>query len=456
MHGKASQGSGARTNIPPQGGTDVSSYRLAVCDLNGTLRGKRFPPSMLGKVLEHGARMPASILACDIWGEDYAFNEHLRISGDGDSICLPTGRAPLPVGWTAEPTIVVPAWMANEDGTPFAGDPRHGLAAVVKRLSDRGWHPAVAFELEFYLVRPGGTRPTPIASPVTGTPLDSDTILSIDELDDLEALFADMHAACERQDIKVETTTSENGPGQFEMNLEYSHDPLKAADDAVFFKRLARGIARRHNCVATFMAKPYGRQSGSSMHVHFSLCDQRGRNLFDDGSAAGSPLMHRAVAGILDGIQDSLLTYAPHMNSYRRPQTGSLAPTHASWGYENRTTAVRIPGGDGRARRIEFRVPGADANPYLALAAMLGCALDGMERKLQPPPAAQGYAYDRDLPPIGYEWARAIDDFSNSGKMAGIFSPSLMDMYSTCKRYELERFRKEVSGFEHRTYLEVA
>ena len=433
----------------------VSSYRLAVCDLNGVLRGKRFPPGMLHKVLAEGARMPASVLACDIWGEDYAANEHVLNSGDGDSLCVPTGRGPLPVNWTPEPTAIVPAWMANEDGTPFDGDPRRELASVVQRFHDRKWFPCVAFEMEFYLVQPNRPGPATIVSPHAGIPLDRDTVLSIDELDELETLFADIYIACDQQNIEVETTTSENGPGQFEINLKYSSDPLRAADDAVFFKRLARGLARRHGYAATFMAKPHGRHSGSSMHMHFSLEDSSGRNLFNDGSSSGSELMRHAVAGILDGLQEVLLPYAPHYNSYRRPRKESLAPIHASWGYENRTTAVRIPGGGGASRRIEFRVPGADANPYLALSAMLGCALNGMKRRLKPPPPVQGHSYDSNQRNLLFNWERAIADFASGETAAGIFSASLIDMYTTCKEYELDQFQQQVSGFEHRTYLEI-
>ncbi len=411
---------------------------------------------MLDKVLAEGTRMPASVLACDIWGEDHAFNEHLMNSGDGDSLCVPTGRDLLPANWTPEPTAIVPAWMANEDRTPFEGDPRRELASIVQRFHDRKWFPCVAFEMEFYLVQPNRPDPATIVSPHAGIPLDRDAVLSIDELDELEALFSDIYVVCERQNIEVEATTSENGPGQFEINLKYTNDPLKAADDAVFFKRLAKGIARRHGYAATFMAKPYGHHSGSSMHMHFSLEDSLGRNLFDDGGPSGSPLMRHAVAGILDGLRETLLPYMPHYNSYRRPRKGSLAPIHASWGLENRTTAVRIPGGPCAARRIEFRLPGADANPYLALAAMLGCAMKGMERRLQPPPAMQGYAYDSKQQTVFYSWEKAIADFAAGETVAEIFSASLIDMYTTCKMYELDQFQQQVSEFEHRTYLKVA
>ncbi|MCY3879991.1 MAG: glutamine synthetase family protein [Rhodobacteraceae bacterium] len=437
-------------------GTENRTYEYAVCDLNGVMRGKRFPPSMLPKILSGGARMPASVLACDIWGEDYASNEFLAKTGDGDIFCIPTGRPPLHVDWLAVPACLVPMWLANDDGSPFAGDPRCELELMCRRYKELEFKPVTALELEFYLVDVIAGRPSPIRSPVSRQRMDRDRILSLDDIEHLEAFFDDIYSACEKQGIPVDAASSENGPGQFEINLHHTDDPLKAADDAVFLKRLVRGVARRHGFAATFMAKPYGNRSGSSMHTHFSLIGAEGGNLFDDGTDSGSEMLGHAVGGVLQSMQDCMLVHAPHLNSYRRPQPNSLAPRQACWGYENRTVAVRIPGGPGTARRLEFRMSGADANPYLVLTALLGAALAGIEAKSEPGPPTSGVSYDGDTPDLDFNWERAIADFARSKTVAGIFSADMIDMFTSCKQYEADRFRRSISGFEYDTYLETA
>ena len=433
----------------------LTSYQLALCDLNGIWRGKRFPESMLPKVLNGEARLPASILACDIWGQDLAYNQHLAETGDGDSVCVPTGRGPLVCRWLNDPTMFIPVWMANEDRTPFMGDPRRELEAVVNRYKEHNLTAVTAIELEFYLVKLSDGCPTPICSPQTGRKFDTDTILSLDELDQLESFFCEVYTACSELKIPAETTSSENGPGQFEINLKHCNDPLKTADDAVLLKRVVRGVARKHGFIATFMAKPYGQHSGSSMHVHFSLADHDGLNAFDNNAHKGSEILHYAIGGLLKHMQETLLLYAPHLNSYRRHQRNSLAPIHISWGHENRTTAIRIPGGSNSSRRIEHRLAGADANPYLVLAALLGSALLGIEKKTQPGKPIKGYAYEKDVPRLKIDWQQAITDFSESSAVAQIFSKTLIDMLTTCKQYELDEFRRAISRYEYNTYLDI-
>lgn len=434
---------------------EIANLRVAVCDLNGILRGKRIPVTQVGKVLDGHLRMPPSILSCDVWGQDLAGNTVVQQTGDADALCQPTGRGILPVTWTPEPTAVLPVWMASEDGTPLAFDPRRALARVAARYRERGLTPVVATELEFYLVDAGGDRPTPPRSPVTGRPLNTDAMLSIDELDDFEAFLSDIYAACAAQDIPADAAISENGTGQFEVNLLHGPDPLKAADDAVFFKRLVRGIARKHGLIATFMAKPYGDRAGSSMHVHFSLLDSNGRNLFDDGTAAGSETLRHAIGGLLRAMPETLLVFAPHENSYRRLQPETLAPVQAAWGFENRTTAIRVPGGSPAARRLEHRVGGADANPYLVLAAVLGGALAGIEERLPPDAPVRGHAYHRNLPRLPPDWASAIDRFEQGAQAAAIFARDLRHCLVAAKRYEARIFSQQVTDFEYHSYLET-
>ena len=434
---------------------DIKSLRAAVCELNGVMRGKRIPLEQAEKVLGGGLRMPLSVVGVDIWGEDIVKSPLVFATGDADGICESTGRGILPMDWTAEPSGLIPLWLRQEDGAPFGGDPRRALAALVQRFAALGLTPVMAMELEFYLYDPTNARPVAPVSPVTGKRLDADGVLSIDELDDFGSFFEDVYIACAAQGVPADSAIAENGIGQFEINLTHVADPLRAADDAVLFKRIVRGLARKHGFAATFMAKPYGERSGSGLHVHFSLLDRSGRNVFDDGTAEGSAMMRHAVGGLIDSMPETTLLYAPHANSYRRLRPGTHAPSAAAWGYENRTVAIRIPGGSPKARRIEHRVAGADANPYLVLAGILAGALHGIEGQVAPPEPVTGDAYELKLKSLPPDWASAIDAFA-SGPIAENHLPLMLrDMLVACKRQEMATFALQVTDFEYDTYLDA-
>jgi glutamine synthetase len=434
---------------------EITSLRAAVCDLNGALRGKRIPAAQAKKALTGGLRMPLSVVGVDVWGEDIVGSKLVFETGDADGICEWTGRGPLPVDWMSSPTALVPLWLATDNGAPFPGDPRRALAAIVDRYRARGLTPVVATELEFYLVDGKSEQPRAPQSPITGRLLDTDSILAIRELDHFERFLDGVYAACAAQGVPADSAIAENGPGQFEINLLHVPDPLKAADDAILFKEIVRGVARKHGFAATFMAKPYGDRAGSGLHVHFSLIDRQGANVFDDGTDRGSETMRHAVGGLLAAMPECTLLFAPHLNSYRRLRPGSHAPSAAAWGYENRTVAIRIPGGPSPSRRIEHRVAGADANPYLVMAGMLGTALEGIERGLAPSEPIAGDAYARELPPIPPDWASAVDAFQQGEMVTRALSATLQSMLVDCKRQELEIFAKEVTDFEYHTYLDT-
>ncbi len=434
---------------------DIESIQAVVCDLNGIMRGKRVPVAQADKVLGGGIRMPLSIVGVDVWGEDIIGSEHVFASGDGDGICASTGRGAMPVRWTSRPSALVPLWLFEEGGAPFLADPRQALAAIVRQYHELGLRPVVASEMEFYLIDPEPDNAVPPISPYTGKRLDSDAILSIDELDDFGEFFADVYAECERQNVPADAAIAENGIGQFEINLLHSDDPLKAADDAIFFKRIVKGVARKHGLAATFMAKPYGTRSGNGMHVHFSLIDKDGNNVFNDGTPEGSAVMKHAVAGLLRGMAETTLLFAPHFNSYRRLRPDTHAPTSIGWGYENRTAAIRIPGGKPDARRIEHRVAGADANPYLVMAAILGAALVGIKNKWEPAPATSGRAYSDKTGKIPAEWGQAVDAFEKGAIASEIFAPVLRSMLVACKRQEIAGFAEQVTDYEFSAYLEI-
>jgi glutamine synthetase len=430
----------------------IASVRGAVCDLNGVLRGKRVPVAEARK-LGGGLRMPLSVTGVDIWGADVADNPLVFAEGDADGICEPTGRGPLELGWLEPPGALVPLWMRREDGAAHGADPRRALAAVLERYAARGLVPVVATELEFYLIDAGGDAPAPPVSPVSRMRLAGDEILSLGELDHFEGFLAAMDAACAALGVPAEGAISETGPGQFEINLSHHADALRAADDALLFKQAVKGVARRQGMAASFMAKPYADRSGSGFHVHFSLLDAGGRNVFDDGGPGGTATLRHAVGGVLAAMRDSGLVFAPHLNSYRRLSPRSHAPTRACWGYETRHAAVRIPGGPPAARRLEHRVAGADANPYLVLAAVLGAALDGIEHEAEPPPPCGGEP-DAAAEPLCADWGGAVELFAGSEAVARLFAPELREALVRMKRQEMRVFAERVSPFEYETYLE--
>ncbi len=430
------------------------TIRVAAVDLNGVSRGKRVPFSYGEKLAKGAVRLPLSTLNVDIWGEDIDNSPLVFDTGDADGILLPTQRGPLPMPWLNNPSELHPMSLHFDDGTPFAGDPRHALTAVLDRYKARGWQVMAATELEFYLVDNSGETLQRARSPLTGKTMQTADVLSLETLDAFDGFFTDLYAASAEMDIPAQAAISESGIGQFEINLNHG-DALKAADDAWLFKTLVRGLARKHDMAATFMAKPFAEDTGNGMHVHFSVVDADGENVFNDGGPEGSAALHHAVAGCLKAMSASMLVFAPHANSYARMVEGTHAPTGISWAHENRTAAIRIPGGAPVARRIEHRVAGGDINPYLMLAVVLGAALNGIEDGEMPPAAITGNAYDQDLPQLPTDWATAIDLFENSQDLARILSPDLILYLAMTKRQELRKMAELDEDAQTAIYLET-
>ncbi|WP_371059259.1 glutamine synthetase family protein [Rhodosalinus sp. 5P4] len=436
---------------------DLSQFRTlraAACDLNGQMRGKRLPAGEAEKLENDGLRMPLSALNVDLWGRDIDDSPLVFATGDRDGVLHPTERGPVPMPWLATPSSLVPMWMSDEGGAPFMGDPRHALRAVLERFAGRGWHVIAATEMEFTLVDDSGDALHPPANPVTGRPLQGHAVLSIRQLDAFDAFFTDLYEGCAAMGIPVQSATSEAGLGQFEITLGH-RAAMAAADDAWLFKALARGLARRHGMAATFMAKPYPDDAGNGMHVHFSVLDEAGQNVFDDGGPEGSALLRQAVAGCLRAMPASTLVFAPHGASYDRLVPGAHAPTGAGWGYENRTAAIRIPSGPTRARRIEHRVAGGDITPYLLMAAVLGAAFSGIEDALEPPAPLTGNCYEQDLPQLAPSWAEAIEVLEGDSLMARILPPLLIENLCRTKRQELARFAELPAEKHWQSYLEA-
>lgn len=434
---------------------DVRNVRCGAADLNGQARGKRVPRRFAAKLEQEGTRFPLSVLNLDIWGEDIDDSPLVFESGDADGVLRPTERGYVAMPWLSSPSAILPLWAFHEDGTPFAGDPRHALAQVVARYKALGLTPVAATEMEFYLIDDSGREIRQPKSPRSGKRRAGAQILSLGALDAFDGFFNELYDACEAMDIPAEAAISEGGIGQFEVNLEHVPDALKAADDAWLFKMLVRGLARNHGMAASFMAKPYADYAGNGLHTHFSIIDADGNNVMANGTHEGTPLLHNAIAGCLAGIPDLALIFAPHGNSYERLVPGNHAPTGICWAYDNRTASIRVPGGNFNARRIEHRVAGGDVNPYLFLAAVLGSALVGIEDKLTPPAPITGNAYEQKLAQVPDNWSDAIDAFENSKLARRIFDGQLVDNLIRTKRQEMKHFQELTPEEQQDLYLDT-
>ena len=436
---------------------DCARFEVYVVDTNGIWRGKWLDAQSARKLYAGTLKLPLTTMALDVWGNDIA--EIVFENGDSDGLLAPVPQGLRAVPWAAVPTAQVQAHMLHLDGTPYDGDPRNVLTRVQRRLTDRGLMPVVALELEFYLVprdREPHTSPAPAPTHIHGHRVPGPHTYGIEALAGFDAVLLDIERACKAQGVPTHACIKEAAAAQFEINLDHRPDAHVAADDAVCLKRAIKETALRHGLIATFMAKPFADLAGNGLHAHVSLVDGNGANVFDDRSERGSPTLQHAIGGLCATMSDAMAIFAPGINSFRRFQPGRHAPTAPTWGYENRTTAIRVPGGDPAAIRVEHRVAGADANPYLLLAAILAGIDSGLAERTTPPPPIEGNAYDAVAVSLPTSWPAAIERFERSELIARCLGRSFQRFYSATKRQELAAFAGHVTPFEWDTYVSLA
>ncbi|MGH6885685.1 MAG: glutamine synthetase family protein, partial [Geminicoccales bacterium] len=369
---------------------------LLLPDLCGVLRGKRIDRSDLAGIYQRGMFLPGSMFALDVLGGTIQSTGLGFDEGDADRACVPVPNSLYPAPWMGPSVAQLQVQMLDHDGGPFYGDPRHLLDFVLERYAPRGWKPVVAVELEFYLVdceRTPAGHAQPPKSRYTGRRETRTQVNSMAELESVSDILGEIAAACEAQGVATGAALAECGPSQWEVNLRHVADARQACDQAIRFKRIVKGVAHRNGVEATFMAKPYPDAPGSGMHLHVSVLDRDGENVFASEDALGNDALKQAVAGLLDTMPDGMAIFAPNANSYRRLRPELYVPMNATWGYNNRGVAVRVPVSGAADRRLEHRVAGADANPYLVAAAMLAGMLHGVEGRLVPPAPLAGNAY---------------------------------------------------------------
>ncbi|WP_375056002.1 glutamine synthetase family protein [Zobellella sp. DQSA1] len=437
---------------------DINSIDLMIGDINGVIRGKRIPRDSLLKAYEEGICLPASLFALDINGNTIEETGLGLDQGEGDRMCFPVPGTLSRVPWQDRPCAQVLMSMYENDGTPFVYDPRHVLQGVLSRFGELGLTPVVAVETEFYVVdreRDNQHQLQPPLSPVTGKRDKQCQVYSLSDLDDYCDFIESIHQAALVQQLPVDTAIAECAPGQFEINLKHRASAMQACDEAVLLKRLIKGVAARHGMEATFMAKPYNQEAGSGTHIHVSLIDDQGRNLFsgrDDGGL-GSDMLRQAVAGVLALMPESMVVFAPNANSYRRFQPGFYVPMSQTWGADNRTVAVRIPGGNREARRLEHRVAGADANPYLLVASILAGIHLGISQRLSPPAPVAGNAYASHPPSLPNSWIQALDQWQRNEVLPCYLGAEFCRVYHANRYGERQLFMRHVSSQEYDWYL---
>jgi glutamine synthetase len=323
-------------------------------------------------------------------------------------------------------------------------------------LSALGLTPVVAIEYEFYLVdaqRTEAGMPQPPRGPLTGRREFRTQINSMTDLNEYSPLLAEIDSTCRAQNVPATSALAEYGPGQYEVNLAHAADGLRVCDEALRFKRIVKSVARAHGCEATFLPKPYADMAGSGLHVHVSILDPAGRNIFAAPTPLESAPLRHAIAGTLASLGDGMAICAPGPNSYRRFRTEAYVPLHPTWSINNRGSAVRVPASDPANLRIEHRLAGADANPYLVTAWILAGIRAGLEKKLEPPPVTIGNAYTQSGEPLPLQWSAAVARFAASAFARDTFGERFVNLYSIVKAAEVEEFNSHVTPLEIARYL---
>ncbi|MGU9951262.1 MAG: glutamine synthetase family protein [Gammaproteobacteria bacterium WSBS_2016_MAG_OTU1] len=430
----------------------ITEVEIFIPDLTGVLRGKIIPCE---KFLHSSVRMPESALAQTVtgdWGEQEDFIDEI----DGDMELRPDISGCFLVPWGNEPTGQIICDCISQKGGLIRYAPRSILKRVIRFFHRQGWQPIVAPELEFYLASRDNNPDNPLRPPAgrTGRPEFSSQPFSIEALNEFEPIINDIYRFAEMQELAVDTLTHEEGVAQFEINFKHG-DALELADQVLMFKRCVREAAVRHNMVATFMAKPVEEQPGSSMHIHQSVISRSGgENLFADKKGDMSPMFKNYIGGLQHYLPEIVAMLVPNINSFRRINV-QWAATNNLWGINNRTVGLRIPDiDDASAMRVENRISGSDANPYLAIAASLLAGFMGVQKKHMPtaPTNIAAWELQRGIPTT---LETALAAMQKSKMLREALGNRFVNLYVACKRTELENYRHVVTSWERKFLLDI-
>jgi glutamine synthetase len=431
----------------------ISEVECLVADMSGTARGKILPPKKFLKGQRNrGLRIPEEVFTLTINGR-YVQDTNAVSDSAIDIYMEPDVDTVRMVPWYTEPTaqVICDAYFLNDD--PVEISPRHVLKRVLALYKEKGWRAVVAPELEFYLVKrnPDSDYPLEAAVGRSGRKEPGGQAYGIDAANDFDPVVEDIYDYCEAQELDVDTLSHESGPAQLEINFNHG-DPLELADQVFLFKRTVRQAALKHDMYATFMAKPHADEPGSSMHIHQSVLDARtGKNIFGGKDGKFSKLFQSHIGGLQRYLAAALPLCAPNVNSYRRLVPDSDAPTNVHWGIDNRTVPLRVPSSDPSNTRIENRITGADANPYLAFAASLACGYLGMTERIKPSEPVTGSAY-RFAHTLPISLDEALDKLNYNKALKKVLGEKFVEAYQDVKYEEMQHYRRVISSWE-REYL---
>jgi len=437
---------------------DTQFVDVLLPDLLSTPRGKRLKIDDLPAVYAGAFRLPGSIFAMDALGNTIEATGLGFDDGDADRSCIPVVDSLVCAPWMAEGVAQIQVSMADHDGKPFYGDPRHVLAQVVSRFTELGLRPVVALEVEFYVVDPRRTRQggiRPAAAPGKSMRRSGKQINSMARIEELSAILAEISRTCEIQNVPATSMLAESGPGQYEVNLRHVADPCLACDHVIRLKRIVRGVFLKHGLNATFMPKPYAEEPGSGTHIHVSLLQDDGRNPFASDSLDPNESLRHAIGGLATTMAEAMLVFAPTANSYKRFRPECYVPMSPTWGLNNRGVALRIPADSPENRRVEHRVAGADVNPYLLAAMVLAGVHRGITRKIEPCEPITGNPY-RDCveaAPLPTNWYESTLLFERSEFVKEYLGTDFQQLYATTRRAELQAFENQVTPLEYDWYL---
>jgi len=436
--------------------TALAFFDAVIPDLCGTPRGKRFPIAEAPRLFAHGMPIPHSTYLLDVRGDMTDALGRGVSDGDPDATAWPLPGT-LSHVWAKGPRRAqMLMTVRDKKGASDPGEPRAALDRVLKRFAEIGLVPVAALELEFYLIDPerGEHRaPQPPLCPRSASRENAVSVFGLDDLDRYEGFFTSLSEAARRQRVPLSAASNEYGPGQLEANLKHQQDARLAADHAILLRQIVKEAARANGFEATFMAKPYLDRVGNGLHIHLSILDRDGRNIFAGSDETGSESLRHAIGGMQALMPESMALFAPSQNSYRRLQPGMFAPVNRSWGVNNRSVGMRIPAAPDESRRFEHRAAGADANPYLALAAVLAGAHHGLLKKLDPGAPAKGNVSMEPDPALPFTIDEALAKLARAEVLPTYLGEETLTLYRETKRIETERLRRIIPPTEYDWYL---
>ena len=441
---------------------DTTMLEVLSPDINGILRGKRIPTSEFESFFNEGVKSPGSVSLCNSLGEFSDDVDMGGFEGDPDNLMQPLANTIAPISWLKSDTAQILSSFANLDGSPAMFDPRNVLIKALSPLYKLGLKAIVATELEFYLIEDSDQEvPKRKLANIPGTSLSQTGIQYAmpENLWDHDDFLEDVRKTCIEQNVPMTTVVSEFSQGQYEINLHHVDDPVVACDHAVLLKRIVKGVARQHDMSACFMAKPFTGIPGCGLHIHFSAYDRDGVNIFADTgflkkTPAISAALRHAVGGLAVTMEEAMPIFAPNANSYRRLIPGNYAPLTPNWGYNHRDVSLRIPVSDLNNYRVEHRVAGADANPYLVMAAIAAGIHHGMTQKVDPGKMIpEGYEIEDEVITLPRLWSIALDKFDAGSVLPKYLGEDYCKLFSRMRRSECDDFLEQVSNVDYEWYL---